>query len=524
MSSVSETSAVTPKPAVVELRGIRKAFGGTPVLHEVDLTLRAGEVHGLVGENGAGKSTLVKILTGLHGADGGEIRVAGEPVSIASPTDAERAGIQVIHQDRHFASRLSVAEQLFLGRPEARLLTRSRRRFEQAARERLSETVGLDLDPAVLMERLSVADQQLVQIARALLDRPRVLVLDEPTAPLAAGEVHRLYETVARLREQGTALLYISHYLQEIREITDRVTVLRDGRVIGELDMHDPETRLDDIVTLMVGREIDEFGAADRSAGGRREPLDGGPALEIVELRTGVLRDLTLAVRPGEIVGITGLVGSGIEVVGDAVVGSRPRSGQVGLHGRRVRTPRAFVRAGGGYVPAERRERGIQMRHTVRENLTVAALDRLSLARIFLRRSREEGTARELVDQLDIRPPRTGAVVGTLSGGNQQKVSLGKWLARPTRVFVLDQPTAGVDIGSRTEIYLQIRELVAAGAAVLLVSVDLEEVVGLSDRVLVLYRGSLVAELDADGLTTDRLLAASAGADVPQELSERVAS
>lgn len=489
-------------PALV-MEGTEKSFAGVPVLRGVGLTLERGEVVALVGENGAGKSTLIKILTGLYSSDGGTIAIDGAPVSISTPRDAERAGIRVVHQDRHLAGRLTVAEQLYLGHEKLR-------KRGVSAESVLADLVGLSVRGDTLVDDLTVAEQQLLQIARALLVEPRILVLDEPTAPLAAGEVAALFASIRRLQARGVSVIYISHYLQEVQRIASRVVVLRNGANVGELELvaGDAEQGAR-IVALMLGRDVEEF--AIRSD--RVVAADVAPLLELDALSVpGDLAALDLVVRPGEIVGVTGLVGSGVDVLADAVVGLARRGGRVRVAGKATANARAFVAAGGGYVPSDRRRDGVLVAHTIRENLSIAALGRISLGGILPSRRRDKAIAAEQIAALDVRPANPEAVVGTLSGGNQQKVALGKWLAAGSRVFVLDQPTAGVDVGSRAAIYTLINRLVDEGAGILLVSLDLEELVGLADRVVVLHRGEVRAELPRAELSIDRVLAIASGA------------
>jgi ribose transport system ATP-binding protein len=490
------------------MRGINKAFGSAKVLKDVDFEVEGGKVRGLVGENGAGKSTLVKILTGLYRADAGSIRFNGADVVISTPADAERLGIQVIHQDRHLAGRLTVAEQLYLGRSEGKRGWVSRRALNRRAAADLERTVGLKVSPDLLVGDLTVAEQQLVQIARAVLAEPKLLVLDEPTAPLASAEVAQLFTTIRRLQDAGVAVVYISHYLQELRQIGDGVTVLRNGANAGEVDLATGEGALERVVHLMVGREVQEF-EAGRTA---RNP-GAGEALTVTSLTVpGALRDVNFTVRPGEVVGATGLVGSGIDVLADAVTGIRHHSGEVQLSGRAVKSARAFVRASGAYVPADRRKDGALVRNTIQENVSLVALKKVTGWAGLLRRRAETSLAQDLITQLDIRPAQPQAVVGQLSGGNQQKTVLGRWLAADSQFLVLDQPTSGVDVGSRAQIYAQIDELMDGGAAALLVTVDLEELVGLADRILVFFRGEIVAELQRGEASTDRILAIASGA------------
>lgn len=492
---------------LLALRGITKSFGAVTVLDEVSLTLRSGEVLGLVGENGAGKSTLIKILTGLYTRDRGSIELEGNPVEIHRPADAEALGIRVIHQDRHLAGRLTVAEQLYLGTRATRGGWRSRKDEERRAAADILAATGQHLDPGAFIDELTVAQQQLIQIARAVLADPKVLVLDEPTAPLAAAEVEQLFSTVAHLRGIGVGIIFISHYLQELRQITDRITVLRNGRNAGDASFGSGDT-IADVVQLMVGNQVTEFEHARTP----RNPGKVAPALELKQLSVpGKLHGLDLAVRPGEVVAVTGLVGSGIEVLADAVTGHHPHAGTVQLHETRVASAVDYTRRSGAYVPADRRRDGIFLRNTIRENIAAASLRRLGRRLGFTSARREQELAEQLVQRLDVRPANAGAVASGLSGGNQQKVVLARWLARGSKVLVLDQPTSGVDVGSRAHIYRQLDQLVDDGAAVLVVTVDLEELVGIADRILVLFRGRIIAELSGSSVTTDQILQLASG-------------
>lgn len=507
MTSASDLAKAARAP-LLYMRGIEKAFGSASVLNGVGFEVRAGEVRGLVGENGAGKSTLVKILTGLYRADAGSIRFNGAEVSVSSPADAERLGIQVIHQDRHLAGRLTVAEQLYLGRSEGVHGWVSRRALNRRAVADLERTVGLKVPPNLLVDDLTVAEQQLVQIARAVLAGPKLLVLDEPTAPLAAAEVAQLFATIRTLQAAGVGVVYISHYLQELRQIGDSVTVLRNGANAGDVDLAAGENALEQVVRLMVGRDVQEF-EGDRTA---RTP-DAGEALVVKSLSVpGAIRDVNFSVRPGEVVGATGLVGSGVEVLAEAVTGIRQHGGEVWLNGTAIKTARSFVRVSGAYVPADRRKDGALVRNTIQENISLVALKKVTGWAGLLRRRAENSLARDLISQLDIRPAQPQAVVGQLSGGNQQKTVLARWLAADSQLLVLDQPTSGVDVGSRAQIYAQINKRVDGGAAALLVTADLEELVGLADRILVFFRGEIVAELWRGEASTDRILALASGA------------
>ena len=507
MSSESKQQPIQP---FLSMQGINKSFGSAQVLRDVTFEIHAGEVRGLVGENGAGKSTLIKILSGLYSADSGNILIEGEPVSVSSPGDAERLGIHVIHQDRHLAGRLTVAEQLYLGRDEGRRGWVSRSQLNRRAAEDLRRTVGLKIPSTLLVDELTVAEQQLLQIARAILATPRLLVLDEPTAPLAAAEVNQLFGTIERLRDAGVPVIYISHYLQELRRISGKVTVLRNGGNAGEVDLAADHHGLERVVELMVDGGVEEFGAARPVRSAQHQ----APALEVKGLAIeGVLSEVDLDVRWGEIVGITGLVGSGVDVLADAVTGNLPHSGTARLAGKTIRSAHGFVEASGAYVPSDRRRNGALVRSTVRENISLVGLRTLANPLGVIRRRQERELAECLIGKLDIRPAQTEAIAGGLSGGNQQKTVLARWLAAGSRFLVLDQPTSGVDVGSRAQIYAQINQLVDDGAGVLLITVDLEELVGLADRILVFYRGRILAELRGDEASTDRILALASGAD-----------
>jgi len=520
--------AVAPR---VSLTGVSKSFGAVRVLDDVSLVVAPGEVVALVGENGAGKSTLVKVLTGFHRADAAVLEVDGRPATVASARDAEELGIRVVHQDRHLAGRLSVAEQLYLGRDEGgRGGLVNRRELVRRAERDLAASVGLHVRGDALVDDLTVAEQQLLQVARAVLTRPRVLVLDEPTASLAASEAALLFDAVRRLAAEGVAVVYISHYLQEVGDLADRVLVLRNGRTAGEVSLGSGEdddgarvadaerdALLDRVVELMVGHQVAGLGEREQ-----RRP-EGEPLLSVDGLTApGSFTDLSLRVLPGEVVGVTGLIGSGVEALADAVTTggtATGAAGRVGLGGRRVRSRRSFVRAGGAHVPAQRRRDGIVVRATVRENIGLVATGEVSRWGLLLPR-RERAVAQRWVERTDVRPADPEALTGSLSGGNQQKVVLAKWLARGSRLFVLDQPTAGVDVASREQLYARIEEQVEDGAGVLLITTDLEELVGLADRVLVLHRGELVAELPRAELSTERLLAISSGQRTGRQAQE----
>jgi ribose transport system ATP-binding protein len=495
-----------PEP-LLRMRGIVKQFPGVRALDGVDLDVRAGEVHCLLGQNGAGKSTLIKVLAGAHQPDEGEITVAGEPARLAGPTAAMRAGIATIYQELDLVDGLSVADNVFLGHERATLGFTRRGDAERAARELLGRLGHGEIPPRREAGRLSAAGKQVVSMARALSHDARLIVMDEPSAALAHDEVANLFRIIRELTASGVAVVYISHRLEEIREIGDRVTVLKDGRSVAN-GLPAKTTKTDHIVSLMTGRDI-EYVFPDRPApDGATDGTGDGAAGEVLRVEglalPGAFEDVSFAVRAGEIVGLAGLVGSGRSEILEAVYGARrPARGRVLVDGRPVRPgdTGAAVRRGMGMAPEERKSQALLLNDTVAGNVTVAGLRRY--ARLgWLNRRRELADVREQIEALDIRPPDPRRPVVTLSGGNQQKVVLARWLAgaRNLRLLILDEPTRGVDVGARAELYAVIRALAARGIGVLLVSSEVPEVLGLADRVLVVREGRVVHSGDAAGL------------------------
>ncbi|MBH1937395.1 sugar ABC transporter ATP-binding protein [Streptomyces sp. AV19] len=490
-----------PGRELLRVEGVAKSFPGVRALDGVDLTLRAGEVHVLLGENGAGKSTLIKMLAGVHRPDEGRIVVDGEEVAIRSAQDAERLGIATIHQEFNLVPGLSVAENLFLGRqPRTRFGLVDRRAMRERA-ARLLERVRLDVSPAAPVAGLGIAQLQMVEIAKALGVDARVLVMDEPTAVLTSSEVATLFGIVRELRAGGVAVVFITHHLEEIAELGDRVTVLRDGRSVAEVPASVPE---DELIRLMVGREITEQYP-------RRRPELGAPLLRVRGLtRRGAdgapgFADVGFEVRAGEVVGLAGLVGAGRTEVARAVFGvDRYASGSVEVDGRALARGdvRAAMRAGLGLVPEDRKAQGLLLDAPLDENLTLARLDRDTRGGFVDRRAQRREAA-AMAGRLKVRMSGLEQSARTLSGGNQQKVVIGKWLLAGVRLLILDEPTRGVDVGARVEIYRLVNELTAAGCGVLMISSDLPEVLGMSDRVLVMAQGRIAGELSAaDGTVT----------------------
>jgi rhamnose transport system ATP-binding protein len=492
-------------PPLLELRDVHKSFAAVHALRGVSLELHAGEVHGLAGENGAGKSTIVRVIGGEHRPDAGDVLVDGTPVSFAGPRDAQRHGIAVIHQEPTQFPDLTVAENVFMGRQPLR----SFRRIDRAAMNRrateLFESLGVPIDPGRVTRGLSIADQQIIEIGKALSADARIIVMDEPTAALSTVEAERLFRVAGRLAEGGAALLFISHRLEEMYAICQRVTVLRDGSLVTSAAM--TEIDRDTLVRSMVGRSVEQL-----------YPSRTGEASDdtlIVEglTRTGVFADVSFSVRRGEIVGLAGLVGSGRSEVARAIFGVDDRdAGVVTVAGRRLRAgdPRAAIEAGVAMVPEDRREQGLILDLSIERNATLPRLGAVSRWGL-VRRSRERAMATTWADRLGVKRGRMTDPVATLSGGNQQKVVLGKWLATEPAVLIVDEPTRGIDVGAKVEVHALLSELAASGIAVLMISSELPEVLGMADRVLVMHEGRLTAELSREDATEEKVLQAATG-------------
>ncbi|MEQ4719844.1 sugar ABC transporter ATP-binding protein [Nonomuraea sp. B19D2] len=484
---------------ILRVEGLGKRFPGVVALDGVDLDLREGEVHVLLGENGAGKSTLIKMLSGAYQPDSGRILVDGEPVAIRTAADAQRLGIATIYQEFNLVPQLTVGENLALGRPPRRFGFVDTRRMHEQARGML-DLVGIDVDPRTRVADLGIAQMQMVEIAKALALNARVLIMDEPTAVLTTSEVRRLFDLVGQLRERGVAVVFITHHLEEIAQIGDRVTVLRDGRSVAQVPAGTPE---EELVRLMVGRPIDQQYPRDAAAAG--EPL-----LQVRDLsRDGAFSGVSFEVRAGEVVGLAGLVGAGRTEVARAVFGADPHdSGEVLVRGRRLPggDVRAAMEAGLGLVPEDRKGQGLVLGADIAENLGLVTLRGASRGGFVDRAGQREAAAR-VAAQLGVRMSHLGQEVRTLSGGNQQKIVIGKWLLADANVLILDEPTRGIDVGAKVEIYQLINSLTASGHAVLMISSDLPEILGMSDRILVMARGRLVGELDAAEANQDSVMA-----------------
>jgi ribose transport system ATP-binding protein len=486
----------------LEMRGITKSFAGNAVLEDVVLSAPAGEVHALVGENGAGKSTLMKILAGVYRPDSGEILIEGEPARFASPADAIGQGIAMIYQELSLAPHLTVAENIFLGR-EPLLFAPLKVIDQRAVNERAASVLGgygFNINPRRRVALLSAADRQLVEITRATLEATRVLVMDEPTSSLTTREVDDLFLLIRDLKKKGIAIIYISHRLEELESIADRLTILRDGRVVYSGIWGDIPT--ESMIRHMAGRELKEIFPSRQAA-----PAETRLRVEGLT-RARKFSNVTFEARAGEVVGVAGLAGAGRTELVETIFGARKAdAGQVWVNGSPLDAlrPDLAVARGVGFLTEDRKQAGLCLNLTLAHNLTLANVRALIRA-WKLDRKRENGAARLYIERLNIRPANPAKTIARMSGGNQQKVLLGRWLFADSKVFLLDEPTRGVDVAARSEIYRAINELVEAGAAVVMVSSDLPELLGMADRILVMRRGRLVAELDAKTTTQEELL------------------
>ena len=486
------------------MRGIRKAFPGVVALDDVSFDLRRGEVHALLGENGAGKSTLMKILSGACVRDAGEILIDERPVVLNSPREAQAIGISTIYQEFNLVPQLSAAENIYLGRePMFRAGVIDRGALVKRARA-LLQSLGTVVDPEAPVTTLGVAEQQMVEIAKALSLRARILIMDEPTSALTASEIEELFAAIRRFTGEGGSVIYISHRLEELARVGHRATVLRDGRFIGTRTLPAP---IPELVRMMANRDISEhYPPPTRTKGAEILRVEGVS-------RGARLRDVSFTLHRGEVLGVAGLLGAGRTELARVIAGAdTPDSGRITVNGKpvRVRSPRDAIRAGIGLVPEDRKRQGLVLPQSVAANLSLPQLSRLGRAGV-VSRSREEQIATRWTRELRIKTPSIDTRVLTLSGGNQQKVVLGKWLAAGADVLIVDEPTRGIDVGAKMEIYTLLDRLAADGAGILMISSDLPEVMGMSDRILVMHQGRVQAMLDAHGATQEAVLHAALG-------------
>jgi ribose transport system ATP-binding protein len=492
----------------LELRGISKAFGGVAALREVDFGLDVGEIHGIVGENGAGKSTLMKVIAGVHAEHAGEMRLDGRLVRLGSPREARAAGIGMVHQELSAVRALSVAENVFMGaQPVNRLGLIDWRAMRDGARRQL-QSLGIDVDPRTPMGALPLGLQQLVELARVLFSGARIIILDEPTSALSPPEIERLFGVLRRLRAEGRSMVFISHFLDDVLAVCDRVTVLRNSRRIATENCGNVDKRW--VIDRMIGTGHDALEESYISEIALPPRAKNPAVLEVEELsRAGAYLNVSLAVRAGEVLGIYGFLGSGQLDLARALFG-RPAAdrGRIAIDGRSLRldsTSRAR-RAGIAFLPESRRMM-LFSQEPVFKNVTIARLERIG--RVWLRPPTERRIARHQVDRLGIRPPHVDQLLGALSGGNQQKVALAKWLTHLPRVLVLSEPTRGMDVGAKDDVMRIVRGLRESGVAIVVVSTEPETVLSLADRILVMKKGELVREFANEPVSKDRLLAAA---------------
>ena len=509
VSSASPESVGLPAaPAVSPVLVVDRAtkfFGPVEALINGSITLFPGEAHALLGENGAGKSTLVKILAGVHNADGGHITLDGKPVRFLNPIDAREAGVSVIYQEPTLFPDLSVAENIFMGRHPLRSGRRIDRSEMIVRSKEVFERLGVHMSPSRVARGLSVADQQIVEIAKAISFNAKIIIMDEPTAALSDVEVQRLFDVVLTLRKEGAAVMFISHRLEEVFAMCQRVTIMRDGAFVKTAPIED--LTIDEVIYSMVGRDIVSlYGSHTRTLGLK--------VLEVEHLtREGVFTDITFNVRAGEIVGLAGLVGAGRTEVARGIFGiDRVDAGSVRLMGQTLKSgsPLAAMKAGIGFVPEDRRQQGLVMEMAIDRNVSLASIHELSRFGL-IRKTSERKLASEWAARLQLKYGRFSNPVKTLSGGNQQKVVLAKWLARKPRLLIIDEPTRGIDIGTKAEVHRLLGELVEQGIAILMISSEMPEVLGVADRILVLHEGRLAGEFNREEADEASIMRAAAG-------------
>ncbi|MFB4326789.1 sugar ABC transporter ATP-binding protein [Priestia sp. BR_2] len=488
---------------LIQMEGIMKEFPGVLALNNCRFDLRAGEVHALMGENGAGKSTLMKILTGVYQKDAGTIEFKGQPVELSNPKAAQDAGISMIHQELNLAPDLTVAQNIFIGREPRRKLRLflDDRALHRQVKE-LFERMGLDMDPSIKVSELTVAKQQMVEIAKALSYNADVLVMDEPTAALSETEIEDLFRIIRQLRESGVGIVYISHRMDEIKRITDRITVMRDGQYIDTVSTAEVTTQ--DIISKMVGRQIYETSKPERTAGERET------VLEVIGLNQGrTLKDINLTLKKGEILGIAGLVGAGRTELARAIFGAdRIQSGEIRVHGRKVtiKGPHDAVRQGIGYLSEDRKRYGCVVDLDVKSNVAIASYGSFLRPGGWMNTAKIREQAEDMVSRLKVKTPHVDQEVKFLSGGNQQKVVIGKWLTRDCDILIFDEPTRGIDVGAKSEIYRLLNDLAAQGKSIIMISSELPEILRMSHRILVMCEGRITGELDHEEATQESIM------------------
>ena len=489
---------------ILTMKGIDKSFPGVHALDHVDLEVRKGEVHALMGENGAGKSTLMKVLTGIYTKDEGTITYEGREVEFSNPREAQDAGIVIVHQELNMMGHLTVAQNIFIGREIMNGKLIDDKKMNEEARK-LFDQLGIDIDPKETMSRLTVGKQQMCEIAKAISHEAKVIIFDEPSAALTEAEIEELFKIIRDLRDKQMGIVYISHRMDEIKVITDRVTVMRDGGYVGTLITKD--STKDDIINMMVGRVIYEDPKTESAV-----PKDAPIVLKVEHLNAGrMVRDVSFELRKGEILGFSGLMGAGRTETARALFGADPKeSGDVYVNDQKVeiKTPQDAVKCGIGYLSEDRKRYGIVVAKTIAENSTMASLENF-MKGAFIDKKKENQVAQQYVETLKTKTPGVEQLVVNLSGGNQQKVVIAKWLVRNCDILIFDEPTRGIDVGAKSEIYQLMNELVAQGKSIIMISSEMTEILRMSDRIVVMCEGRKTGELDISEATQERIMHAA---------------
>lgn len=484
---------------LLEMKGISKSFPGVKALQNVHLQLKSGEVHALLGENGAGKSTLIKVLGGIYHAEEGEIYIDGQKVNIDGVVAARQAGISIVHQELVLVPYMTVAENIFLGREPGNKMNINRRKMSEDA-QKLLDTYEMNIDADMLVERLTIAQQQMVEIVKAISFNAKILVMDEPTSSISDKEVGFLFETIRTLTKKGVGIIYISHKMSELEEICDRVTVMRDGQTVGTKVVK--ETTTDDLIALMVGRELTNYYTRDYL-----EP--GEVILKCEHISDGKMaQDASFELHKGEIIGFAGLVGAGRSETMKAIFGLAPHmTGDVYVNGQKVhiKSPVEALKYGIALVPESRKEEGLYKVQSVRFNSTIEVLHQF-IKNLIVNSKTEEGITQKYIDMMSTKTPSQDQEIGNLSGGNQQKVMIGRWLATDPKILILDEPTRGVDVGAKAEIYTIMNDLVKQGMSIIMISSELPEIINMSDRIYVMNSGRVTGCLNHEEVTQEKIM------------------
>ena len=493
----------------IEMKGIDKSFGTNQVLKNAGFLLRDGEVHALMGENGAGKSTLMKILTGVYTRDAGTVIVDGKEVEYHNPQEAEKAGIVFIYQELNVMFDLTVEENLFMGKEITKGFGICDKKAMRKKAKEVLDMMGVDINPSAVMSELSVGQQQMIEICKALMVDAKVIIMDEPTAALTQSETDALFKVIHSLRKKGVSMVYISHRMEEIFELCDRITVLRDGSYIGTEEIKDID--MNDIVKMMIGREIGERFPS-------RDVKLGAEVLKVEKLTSpGVFHDVSFSVRAGEVLGVSGLMGAGRTEIMQAIFGNLPlESGKIYIEGKEtvIKNPEAAMKAGIGFITEDRKTEGLMLEKSIEENISLANLGKVSGKNHVLSNSAEDALVKKGIEEFHIRCFGPSHECGNLSGGNQQKVVLAKWIYTDPKILILDEPTRGVDIGAKKEIYSVINEMAAKGVAIIMVSSELPEVLGMSDRIMVVREGEVRGIINKEEANQENVMTLATGGTI----------